>query len=198
MANWLTRKSAALLAVGLALGLLVGVGMMMGTLCTVWVQPSGQTGHPEVVLHAESASGCDSMAVATGPVDDDAEGLFTLDFLTGELSCFVLYTKGPSARQVGGTFKANVTAPALLGTPQAGKKPHYLLVTGKAAFIRGGGTSQVRPGYSVAYVVDTNTGKWVAFGIPWNPGGPSRGQAQVADMIPLAQGNARSAAIRPE
>jgi hypothetical protein len=94
-------------------------------------------------------------------------------------------------------FKANVTAPALLGTPQAGKKPHYLMVTGKANFVRGGSTT-VRPGYSIVYVVDTNTGKWVAFGIPWNPGASARGQLQEAAMIPLAQGNARSAAIRPE
>lgn len=197
MANWLTRKSTALLAVGLALGLLAGVGMMMATRCAVWSQPSGQTGPPEVILHAESATGCDSMAIATGPVDDDAEGLFTLDFLTGELSCFVLYTKGPAAKSIGGRFKTNVTAPALLGTPAAGKKPHYLMVTGKANFVRGGATT-VRPGYSVVYVVDTNTGKWVAFGVPWNPGGSSRGQVQEAALIPLATDNARSAAIRPE
>jgi hypothetical protein len=197
MANWLTRKSAALLGVGLALGLLVGVGMMTGTLCAVWFQHASPTGHPELVLHAESASGCDSMAVATGPIDEDSEGLFTLDFLTGELSCFVIYAKGPAARSIGGKFKANVTAPTLLGTPQAGKKPHYLLVTGKTNFVRGG-SSTMRPGFSVAYVVDTNTGKWVAFGVPWNPSASARGQVQEAALIPLATDNARSAAIRPE
>jgi len=196
MANWLTRKPTALLAAGLAMGLLVGVGMMIGALCAVWVQPSGQTGLPDTLLHAEAATGCESMAIATGPVDDDAEGLFTLDFLTGELSCFVMYTKGPAARSIGGTFKANVTAPALLGQAGAGKKPHYLLVTGKANFV--GGSAAVRPGYSVAYVVDTNTGKWVAFGIPWNRSSSSRGIVQTDALVPLAQGNARSAAIRPE
>jgi hypothetical protein len=192
MANRFSRKSTALVAVGLAMGLLVGVGMMIGTLCAVRANNPGQLVLPETVLHAEACTNCETMAVATGVIDDDVEGFYTLDFLTGELQCFVLYAKGPRAQKLGGLFKASV--PVALGGVEQGKKPHYLLVTGKANFA--GVTTQVRPAYSVAYVVDTNSGKFVAFGIPWNRASPARGTIQEAQMVVLAQGLARTAAIR--
>lgn len=177
------------------IGLLVGTGMMVGTLCGLWSDTPDEPQLPELVLHAEGASGCDTMAVATGLVDEEAEGLFTLDFVTGELSCFVIYTKGALAQQLGAVFKTNVAA--ALGGVQQGKKPHYLMVTGKANFLRGGATA-VRPAMCVCYVVDTNSGKWVAYGIRWNPTSAARGMRQQDEMVPLATGNVRSGAIREQ
>ncbi len=40
---------------------------------------------PETVLNASASHGGETFAMATGPVDADVEGLFMLDFLTGEL-----------------------------------------------------------------------------------------------------------------
>ncbi len=31
------------------------------------------------------------MAIATGPIDDDSEGVFFLDYLTGDLQCWFYY-----------------------------------------------------------------------------------------------------------
>jgi hypothetical protein len=194
MTHWLRRNPAIWVAAGLGMGLLVGVGMMIGTLCGVWSAGSGGWTFPETVLHAEAATGCETMAVATGVIDEDVEGLFTLDFLTGELSCFVLYAKGPLAQKLGATFKTNVAA--AFGAIEQGKKPHYLLITGKANFTRGTGAGAVRPAYSVCYVVDTNTGKWVAYGIPWNQTASAQGRLQEAVMVPLANGVIRSAQLR--
>jgi hypothetical protein len=195
MANWIKRKPTTLVGIGLGIGLMVGTGMMVGTLCGLWSGGPDEPQLPELVLHAEGATGCSTMAIATGVVDEDAEGLFTLDFLTGELSCFVIYTKGPLAQQLGAVFKANVAK--TLGGVQQGKKPHYLMVTGKANFLRGGATN-VRPAFCVCYVVDTNSGKWVAYGIRWNSMEAARGNRQQDEMVPLATGNVRSGAIREQ
>ena len=50
---------------------------------------------------------------------------------------------------------------------------------------------------SIAYVVDANTGKFAAFGIPWNPTLAAQGRTPQQDaMRVLDVGNARSIAIQ--
>jgi hypothetical protein len=174
------------------MGLLVGIGMMIGAVHAVSGPGSNQLLLPETLLHAEAATGCDTMAVATGAVGDDSEGLYTLDFITGELNCFVMYTQGGSAKQWGGTFKTSVI-PAL-GAVEKGKSPNYLLVTGRADFR--GTSAQQRPGYSIAYVVDTNTGNFAAYGVLWNKAYAASGNPQTGELLLLNKGTARSVAIR--
>jgi hypothetical protein len=193
MTHWLRKKPAAWLAAGVAMGLLVGIGLLVGSIVG-FRSAAPQVTLPETILHAEAAVGSDKMAVATGAIDEEVEGFFTLDFLTGELSCFVIYTKGPMAQKLGAIFKTNVTA--AFGGVEQGKQPHYLLVTGRANFIRAGGSGNVRPAYSVCYVVDTNTGNWVAYGLPWNIGSMARGQAQQEQFVVLARGKVRAAELR--
>ena len=100
------------------------------------------------------------MAVATGPVDEDVEGFFVLDFLTGDLQCQVINSR---VGKFGALFRANVRAD--LGVGQS-KKPKFLMVTGLASFNRGAGA--IRPGLSAIYVIDANTGKFAAYGVPWS------------------------------
>jgi len=150
-----------MLIVGLAMGLLVGVGMMIGTLVGVGHQ------QPPVVLHATGSHGGETFAMATGPVDSDVEGLFMLDFLTGELHGRLLYPHrvGQYAQLGGFPAQAKCNVVADLGV-KAGKQPDYVLVTGQANFTRG--TGALTPGGCVVYVADANTGNFAAYAFMFN------------------------------
>lgn len=153
---------------------------------------NGQAGSasmlPPSLLQAASASGADNFAIATGPVDDDVEGLFVLDFMTGELQCVVLnYRTG----RFGGLFRANVMQD--LGS-DAAKKPKFVMVAGQINFPRG--AAAARPGNSVVYVLDTASGAFGAYGLPWRRELAATGRGQMAPMILLDVGRARTAALR--
>jgi len=186
MLNYLKSRSFLMLGLGLTSGLAVGVGMAIGVFVATNQQTAGSSLFPETALHAVATarSESSSMAVATGPIDEDTEGLFTLDFQTGELMCFVMYPKGAGQRRIGGFFKANVIKD--LGFEKT-KKPNYLLVTGVTSFV--GRTGTTRPGLSVAYVVDPNTGNFVAYGVPWDQTAAARMAPQMGALVKLdAQG----------
>lgn len=100
-------------------------------------------------LHASTAATGETFAMATGPIDSEVEGLYMLDFLTGDLQCVVLNYR--SAR-FAALFRANVLAD--LGVEPA-KKPKYLMTTGAINFPRG--ATAARPGNSVVYVLETAT-----------------------------------------
>ncbi len=172
--------------IGLGLGLLIGLGMMVGTLVGMGnreqelIIPEG--------LQATASHGSSLMAVATGPVDEEVEGLYTLDFLTGELQCFVVSTRTAAANKVTARFFAN---PAKDLGINASKKPNYLMVTGGWRASAGGGA---RPAQSIVYVVDTNTGKFVGYSFFWNQAAARSGKTQ-GSMVLVAGGAARRAII---
>lgn len=129
--------------------------------------------HPDL-LSATSTHGGTNMAVCTAAVGDDAEGFFTLDYLTGDLRGWVYY---PKQGAFGGMFATNVI-------PQLGqsKNPEYLLVSGYTAPARLGGN--VKLAQSLIYVVDTRSGYFAAYTAPWNSTlESSAGAPQSAQMI---------------
>lgn len=184
----LRNRPALLLATGLTLGLLVGLGMMIGTLATLNWRPADSLTPPETLLHAAASHSGESFAMATGLVDSDVEGLFTLDYLTGEMQCWVLY---PRTGTFGGIFKHNVIAD--LGVEQ-NKKPNYVMVTGAADFIRGGAATT--PALCAVYVADANTGNFAAYGLMWNRTMAKSGAPQQGNFVLLGTGKARSLTIR--
>ena len=141
-------KSWCFGAGGLCTGLLVALGVWLGRL------PAASLDHQDVaaqmLLQAGGASQCDRFAACTGPVDDGGEGLFMLDFATGQLTAVVINGRTASIQA---RFETNVVA--ALGA-KASDQPRYLLTSGVTDFRRTGGA--VRPGASVIYVVDANTG----------------------------------------
>ena len=149
-------------------------------------QPAGIL--PEMVLHADSATQDGSFAMAVGPMDNDVEGLCILDFLTGELTVTVLNTRNAKFNAV---FKANVIQD--LGIDQS-KRPKYLMSTGQIQFPRGGNIA--RPASSVVYVLDTTTGNYAAYGLPWRRELAKSGRSQSGQLALLDSGKARTAAIR--
>jgi hypothetical protein len=143
---------------------------------------------PHRPLDAVATDRQENFAIATGPVDEDIEAVYFLDFLTGSLKAAVLSTAT-------GTFMSAYETNVLndLGV-EPDKQPKYLMVTGLANLRRTGGTFQ--PGLAVVYVAEVTSGKVAAYAIPY-----SRGQANVAkpvrgsliklDVIPF-----RTAAVR--
>jgi hypothetical protein len=171
-----------MLGLGLTLGLSVALGVFLGMLAVL--HNSAPFGFPETVLQAAATHGGSTMAIATGPIDEGVEGLFVLDFITGQLQCSVL---NPRTGQIGGLFKHNVVGD--LGVEQ-GKQPKYLLVTGQASFRTSGGN--IRPAESIVYVADENTGNFAAYMLPWNRAASQYNFAQTNPMQLLGKGTART------
>jgi hypothetical protein len=184
MIQRLKSQPYAMMSIGLAMGLLVGIGMVVGTLVGTSYSRMARFEFPETILNATATHGGTTMAIATGPIDDGIEGLFVLDFITGQLQASVL---NPRTGAIGGLFKVNVVGD--LGVEQ-GKQPKYLLATGKATFRSGGGN--VRPAESIVYVADENTGRFAAYYLPWNRQASQYNFAQASPMILLGKGSARN------
>src|SRR4051812_14527403 len=163
-----------MLAIGLLLGLAIGVATAAIALHQRGPAMTMMPSLAELQLKASASHGAETFAVATGHVDDDVEGLFALDFLTGDLQCLVV---NPRNGMLGGWFKSNVSA-AL--APEKGKKPSYLLVTGQINVA--GGYGGQRPAASLCYVVDANTGEVAAFTFPWAKAMTTAGVAQASEM----------------
>lgn len=186
-------KAALLVGVGLAMGLLVGVGMMFGALFVI-VAPRGEASIdgsrpfitlPETALHAVATDAGDTFSIATGPIDDEVEGLFTLDFLTGDLQCLVVNPR-TAAWSV---FRYNVLAD--LGTKPGGKAAQLLMVTG-AWSTRAIGAGATRPADSVVYVADAVSGNVGVYAVPWNRSIPATGRTQEGALVQIGLGKARN------
>lgn len=170
------RGRATWLVAGVTMGLLAGIGVAATTM--YFAQPAARPTWPQgAPLHGSTASSSETMAIATGRIDDDIDGLYTLDFLTGDLQCFVL---NPRSGKYVGWFKTNVTNQLPV---EKGKKPQYMLATGDWS-PTGFQTTQ-RPCGSVCYVADANTGMVMSYYFPWVKGAASTGITQSTPMLPL-------------
>jgi hypothetical protein len=157
-----------------------GEGIVPADVLAGWFQ--------EKQLRADTAAVGDSFAMATGPIDSEVEGLYLLDFLTGDLQCVVLNYRTARFNAI---FRANVLND--LGVDPA-KKPQFLMTTGAVNFPRGAAIA--RPGNSVVYVLETTTGNFAAYGLPWRRELAATGRAQADALLLLDIGRARTAALR--
>lgn len=167
-----------LLGLGLAVGFVVARG-------TRPAQPSA-----DMLLHAAGATSNDAFAMATGTLAD-SEGVFTLDFLTGELTCIAV---NPRTGKMSARFSINVTQ-AMGAAEGADKKPRYLLTVGQVDWRGGSGIGGVRPASSVAYVLDANTGALAAFSVPWNQQLWQTGGPMIGALVPVDATVVRNAVI---
>lgn len=172
---------------GIALTVMVGTAFWLGRESASTVQPTTWNGIardkvPADLLAATATHGGANLAVCTAQVGDDAEGFFSLDFLTGDLRGWVYY---PKQGAFGGMFMTSVR-------PQLGqsKNPEYLLVSGGTFGARLGGN--VKLAQSLIYVVDTRSGLFAAYTAPWNSAlENSAGAPQASPMIFVSGGQIR-------
>lgn len=132
-------------------------GLMMGGL---W---------PDTPLHAVATdrSG-DQYIMTTSPIDEETEGVFVLDCLTGEL--------GMSLMNPVGKFQGNRISP-IAATPLAvrqiltdfgidpSKNPRFMMVSGLTRTQRSSGTHQ--RSRAMVYIMEITTGKVVAYAFHW-------------------------------
>ncbi|MCY2974019.1 MAG: hypothetical protein NTW52_05040 [Planctomycetota bacterium] len=123
---------------------------------------------PPEVLRATATHGGANLAVATGRVSEEADGIFFLDYITGRLQCWVYY---PRIQKFGGVFQTYVTQML-----PASKNAEYLLVTGEAQ--PAASASNVRPGGCLVYVVDVKSGLFAAYSVPFTRAAETSGQTQ--------------------
>ncbi len=87
------------------------------------------------------------------------EGIFLLDYLTGDLNCWVINRRT-------GKWGAQVLAYKVAATLEVdkSKKPSYLMCTGNLSLVAG--SEFKRPGDCLVYVCDASTGKFCVLAIP--------------------------------
>lgn len=177
------------LSLGMVAGLALGIGATLGILRSPTRSPEAlaQAKFDELKLHASASMGSETFAIATGMIDEDGEGVFFLDYLTGDLNCFVM---NPRVGKFVGWFQTNVMndLPATKG-----KKPSYVLATG---MWHAKGNGSVRPADTVVYVADGNSGAFAAYTFPWVRGTSSILAKQAAKMTLLDVGKARALELR--
>ncbi len=117
---------------------------------------------PHSPLHAVATDSNDAFTITTAPLNEEIEGLYLLDNLTGNLTVTVVGRKG----QFVGVYRHNVLRDLQIA---ADKKPRFLMVPGGIR-LQQGATAAVRmqPGYSVIYVVEITTGRAVAYMTYWD------------------------------
>lgn len=194
MLRRLSKNPHFMLSTGLAAGLLVGAGMLVGSIAATSSRSTSNIELPETLLHATASHSTDTFAIATGPVGGEMEGLFTLDYLSGDLRCFVLHP-----RNIGGwagAFQYNVINDLQL---QPGKTPKFLMVTGMGSF-RGssGAASNIARnlGGSLVYVMDSNTGNFAVYGVPFNEQALNRGGSlPPGQLVRIAVGKAKGVEV---
>lgn len=137
--------------------------------------------HTLPLVNASAAANLgEKYSIATGLVDDEAEGFFVLDHNSGLLQCSVIY---PRTARFMAHFSVNIGD--ALGT--SGKGGNYLLVTGSAQFPR----ASNRPAApTIVYVLDTTSGNYACYGIPYDRGATSTGRPQQNDMVLINTGSA--------
>ncbi|MEN6458731.1 MAG: hypothetical protein ABFC63_07350 [Thermoguttaceae bacterium] len=145
----------------------LGIGVIAGLLFTgFW---------PQSQLYAVATDRVDSYGMATGPVDNEVEAIYFLDFLTGDLKAWVL---GKQPGTWTAYFTRNVAAD-LGADPQ--KSAKYLMTTGVASMRRAGG-SRLQWSASMCYVAEVSSGKVVAYSIPWSATMYAAGQPQSGEL----------------
>ncbi len=184
----LALGAGVLVALAVALGVYVGYQLAAGS--ASGAQAAGQdvvfpAELQQRLLHADSASIGKQIAVATGNVADGTDGVFVLDFLTGDLYCWTLNPRNVGAGYVL-VYKTNVLKD--LGI-EKGKTPDYVLVTGDISATRGSAVAQ--PAGCVCYVADGSTGAVAAYSLLYNPTMFKAGRPQLGNLVTLAKAKAR-------
>ncbi len=168
----------------------LGVGFALSVAGSDWVADSGS--ELPIVLQADTASSGKSLAMATGLIDteDNVEGLFVLDRLSGNLQCWVMNS------QTGGIAAIYTAQPAIDMGLEKGGEVDYVMTTGRMNFQRMGRAGNMIPAGCVCYVGDGNSGNVVGYSVRFNRQAALRGGGQGGQMTLVCKGFARDTAMQ--
>jgi hypothetical protein len=176
-----THKQINVRSLGFGLG--IGLSCLATLLVGFGLGRQQKPGNFVMPLAASSADSSDSLAMATGQISEDADGVFFLDFNTGDLQCLVYY---PRTGNFGAHFYTNVRKQ--LGS--TGRNSKYVMVTG--AMNRPANSGGARPGNSLVYVTDVTTGLFAAYAVPWDRPAETSGRPQIAPLVFVQGGPVRN------
>ncbi len=150
----------------------LGIGLLGGLILGgIW---------PQTPLHAVTTDRSKSFAMATGPVDDEVEAVYFLDFLTGDLTAVVLGKQGNGFTAF---FRYKILDDLEV---DPSKNPQYLMTTGMVNLRRG--AAGLRPGLAAVYVAEVTSGQVAAYAIPWNKSAHAAGRMQApVPLVPLGK-----------
>ncbi len=166
----------------------LATGVAAGVLATRNSEPALTL--PPIDVHAMATASHDNFVIATGVVEDGTEGLFFLDFLTGDLKATVVNSRGSGFNAY---YQYNIANDFNTGAVQ---NPKYLMVTGLARDQQARGSG--RMAQSILYVVEATSGQLVAYGIPYSRANQTAGKPQVGTFIPLAKASLRNEFVRDQ
>jgi hypothetical protein len=189
MFRQLKRRPVVVGVAGMMLGLLIGAGAF-GVAMYASSSATPQVDLDDLMLSATASHGEHSLTLATGSIDEEVEGVFVLDHVTGDLQCWVPSVVRPGT--FSGQFKTNVLSD--LGV-EGDKAPQLVMVT--SSYNVRGAASTTRPAKSIVWVGDANTGNVAGYSIAWNRSRASSGGTQSNALVRVLAGKGRTAAIRP-
>ena len=150
---------------------LLGLGVVGGFVVAWMALDRG----PQIELHATATQGVENFAIATGMIGSGVEGLYFLDFTTGDLKATVV---NPKTGMFNSAFSHNI-----LQDFGPIKNPKFLIVTGQANMPRGRAPFQYAQ--SIIYVAEVTTGQVMAYSVPWNSARQAAQQPQQGGFVKL-------------
>ncbi len=140
------------------------------------------------IANAAAAVSSEKFSMCTGPISEQTEALFVLDHNSGLLQCSVLYPRL-------GRFMATYTINVADALGMEAKGGNYIMATGTADFP----SSSNRPlGFSVVYVLDTASGNYACYGIPFDRISMKSNRPQQGVMFLVGQGTANPVVDRDD
>jgi len=143
-----------------------------------------------VQVQASATQGESNFAIATGLIDNGVEGLYFLDYLTGDLRAVVLNRR---TGRFSGFFEYNIQADFAAVTS---KNPKFLMVTGLVDVPRGRGPTQI--GSSAIFIAEATSGLVNAYAIKWNSSMYAAGKDQKDTFVLLDGAQMRTTFVRDE
>jgi len=155
----------------LVLGILLGLAL--GTLA------------PPLPLHATATSSNEGFSICTGELEPGFEGIYFLDFQTGDLRAMFL---NPRSNKFTSFYEYNVLADF-----KDAKTPKFLMVSGHSPLLSQG---NARPSTAIIYVVEINSGIVNAYVAPYPPNRTTLNSPISEKLVKLDSAKFRSTAIR--
>jgi hypothetical protein len=143
-----------------------------------------------VMFTPDNATRGKNLSMATGPVNEEIEGLFVLDHVNGDLNCTAISARWGKTVML---YKTNVFKD--LGVTKEGGAD-FVMTTGRIIVRQR--SSKLVPAACIVYVGDSNSGKVVGYTFSYNGANYQKGVPQTGILNPIFAGKTRGAELDRE